>query len=96
MTNNAPIAVFDSGVGGLSVLRHIRAVLPHEHLLYFADSGFVPYGDKSETSGDRCVPSCKPWFHWKEAIRRSVTSSASRLLVWKTFIETTAVADGLP
>jgi glutamate racemase len=48
MTNNAPIAVFDSGVGGLSVLRHIRAVLPHEHLLYFADSGFVPYGDKSE------------------------------------------------
>lgn len=48
MRNNAPIAVFDSGVGGLSVLRHIRAVLPHEHLLYFADSGFVPYGDKSE------------------------------------------------
>ncbi|HEU4376705.1 MAG TPA: glutamate racemase [Telluria sp.] len=48
MTNDAPIAVFDSGVGGLSVLRHIRAVLPHEHLLYFADSGFVPYGDKSE------------------------------------------------
>ena len=48
MMNNAPIAVFDSGVGGLSVLRHIRAVLPHEHLLYFADSGFVPYGDKSE------------------------------------------------
>jgi glutamate racemase len=48
MTNNSPIAVFDSGVGGLSVLRHIRAVLPHEHLLYFADSGFVPYGDKSE------------------------------------------------
>jgi glutamate racemase len=48
MTNNSPIAVFDSGVGGLSVLRHIRALLPHEDLLYFADSGFVPYGDKSE------------------------------------------------
>ena len=48
MMNDAPIAVFDSGVGGLSVLRHIRAMLPHEHLLYFADSGFVPYGDKSE------------------------------------------------
>jgi glutamate racemase len=40
--------VFDSGVGGLSVLRHIRAQLPHEHLLYFADSGFAPYGDKPE------------------------------------------------
>ncbi|MCY0913214.1 glutamate racemase [Massilia antarctica] len=44
----APIGVFDSGVGGLSVLRHIRAQLPHEHLLYFADSGFAPYGDKPE------------------------------------------------
>ena len=45
---NAPIGVFDSGAGGLSVLRHIRALLPHEHLLYFADSGFAPYGDKPE------------------------------------------------
>ena len=45
---DAPIGVFDSGVGGLSVLRHIRALLPHEHLLYFADSAFAPYGDKPE------------------------------------------------
>lgn len=45
---DAPIGVFDSGIGGLSVLRHIRDYLPEEHLLYFADSGFAPYGDKSE------------------------------------------------
>lgn len=45
---DAPIGVFDSGIGGLSVLRHIRAALPHEHLLYVADSGFAPYGEKSE------------------------------------------------
>lgn len=45
---DAPIGVFDSGVGGLSVLRHIRAQLPHEHLIYFADSGFAPYGNKPE------------------------------------------------
>jgi glutamate racemase len=44
----APIGVFDSGVGGLSVLRHIRAQLPHEDLMYFADSGHAPYGDKTE------------------------------------------------
>ena len=44
----APIGIFDSGVGGLSVLRHIRAQLPNEHLLYLADSGFAPYGDKPE------------------------------------------------
>jgi glutamate racemase len=46
--NIQPIGVFDSGIGGLSVLRHICRHLPHEHLLYFADSGFAPYGDKPE------------------------------------------------
>jgi glutamate racemase len=43
----ATVGVFDSGVGGLSVLRHIRDVLPRHRLLYVADSGHVPYGDKS-------------------------------------------------
>lgn len=47
MDKAAPIGVFDSGVGGLSVLREIRARLPHESLLYLADSGHVPYGEKS-------------------------------------------------
>lgn len=42
-----PIGVFDSGVGGLSVLREIRRELPDEDLLYVADSGHAPYGDKS-------------------------------------------------
>jgi glutamate racemase len=46
--SDAPVGIFDSGVGGLSVLRHVHAQLPHEHLLYFADSGFAPYGDKPE------------------------------------------------
>ncbi len=44
---NAPIGVFDSGVGGLSVLKEIHRLLPQESLLYVADSGFAPYGDKS-------------------------------------------------
>lgn len=43
-----PIGVFDSGIGGLSVLRHVRALLPDEELVYFADSGFAPYGEKPE------------------------------------------------
>jgi glutamate racemase len=42
-----PIGVFDSGVGGLSVLREIRRELPGENLIYVADSGHAPYGDKS-------------------------------------------------
>ncbi|MFZ6678515.1 glutamate racemase [Undibacterium sp. Tian12W] len=44
---SAPVGVFDSGLGGLSVLQHIRQTLPHEALLYVADSGFAPYGDKT-------------------------------------------------
>lgn len=42
-----PIGVLDSGVGGLSLLRAIQAELPQENLLYVADSGHAPYGDKS-------------------------------------------------
>lgn len=42
-----PIGVFDSGLGGLTVLREIRRLLPHEDLLYVADSAYAPYGDKS-------------------------------------------------
>ncbi|MFC5550712.1 glutamate racemase [Massilia aerilata] len=52
---DAPVGIFDSGVGGLSVLRHIRALLPHEHLIYVADSGFAPYGDKpADVVAERC------------------------------------------
>jgi len=47
MTATAPVGVFDSGLGGLSTLRHIRAELPGEHLLYVADSAHAPYGTKT-------------------------------------------------
>ncbi|MFZ6658033.1 glutamate racemase [Undibacterium sp. TJN19] len=45
--SSAPVGVFDSGVGGLSVLQHIHQALPHEKLVYVADSSFAPYGDKT-------------------------------------------------
>jgi glutamate racemase len=43
-----PIAVFDSGLGGLTVLRALRARLPQEDFFYFADTRFLPYGDRPE------------------------------------------------
>jgi glutamate racemase len=43
---SAPIGVLDSGVGGLSVLREIRNTLPHDDLLYVADSGAAPHGER--------------------------------------------------
>ena len=45
-SEKAPVGVFDSGVGGLSVLRHIHTLLPDESLLYAADSLYAPYGNK--------------------------------------------------
>lgn len=45
-TPGHPIGVFDSGVGGVSVLREIRRVLPAEDLIYLADSAYTPYGDR--------------------------------------------------
>jgi glutamate racemase len=44
---SSAIGVFDSGVGGISVLKHIRAAMPSEHLLYVADSKFAPYGSRT-------------------------------------------------
>jgi len=46
--NNKPIGIFDSGLGGLTVARAIRARLPHEALVYFGDTARVPYGAKSQ------------------------------------------------
>ncbi len=43
---NAPIGVFDSGVGGLSILRPLRAQLPAESIVFFADQAHVPYGPR--------------------------------------------------
>ncbi|MBX3037753.1 MAG: glutamate racemase [Anaerolineales bacterium] len=42
-----PIGIFDSGVGGLSVLREIRSLMPNENIIYFGDQGHVPYGPRS-------------------------------------------------
>jgi glutamate racemase len=44
---NAPIGVFDSGIGGLTVVREIMRQLPHEDIIYFGDTARVPYGPKS-------------------------------------------------
>jgi glutamate racemase len=44
---NQAIGVFDSGVGGLSVLRHLRKEYPQENLVYFADQAHVPYGSQN-------------------------------------------------
>ena len=48
MDRDRPLGVFDSGVGGLSILRALRAELPSEDFVYFSDAGHAPYGEKGE------------------------------------------------
>lgn len=48
MSNDAPIGVFDSGVGGLTVAREIMRQIPNENIVYFGDTARVPYGSKSK------------------------------------------------
>jgi len=45
---NAPIGIFDSGIGGLTVVKAVMEALPNEHIIYFGDTARVPYGIKSE------------------------------------------------
>ena len=50
MNNNAPICIFDSGLGGLSVLQKLTELLPREKFIYLGDTANVPYGNKSSES----------------------------------------------
>lgn len=53
---HSPVAVFDSGFGGLTVLRALRAQLPDEDFFYFADTRYFPYGERpAEFLRERCV-----------------------------------------
>ena len=46
--NNNPIGVFDSGLGGLTVVKAIQDLLPNESVIYLGDTARVPYGNKSQ------------------------------------------------
>ena len=58
MKKTAPIGVFDSGVGGVSVLCEVRRLLPHEDLIYYGDNKNAPYGTKSAAEVTRCAEAC--------------------------------------
>lgn len=53
MNNSAPIGVFDSGIGGLTVVREIMRQIPNERIVYFGDTARVPYGTKSKETVTR-------------------------------------------
>jgi glutamate racemase len=58
LPDNAPIAVFDSGLGGLTVAKALRAALPNESIVYFGDTARLPYGTKSPATVHRFTRQC--------------------------------------
>src|ERR1700733_825579 len=59
MTQRHPIGVFDSGVGGLTVVRAIRTALPGEDIIYLGDTARVPYGNKSPRTVEKYSLACQ-------------------------------------
>ena len=59
MTTRRPIGVFDSGVGGLTVVRALRRALPGEDIVYLGDTARVPYGSKSPRTVERYALACQ-------------------------------------
>jgi glutamate racemase len=55
---SAPLGVFDSGLGGLTVVRALRAALPHEDIVYLGDTARVPYGTKGPATVTRYALTC--------------------------------------
>lgn len=86
MKKSNPIGVFDSGVGGLSVLKKLIGVLPSENYLYFGDTARVPYGEKSKDELIRFSREILNWFksqNVKMVLIACNTSSATTLDVVK-------------
>lgn len=90
MKQNSPIVVFDSGVGGLSTLAACRELMPEEDYLYYGDTAFAPYGDKTrEQVRERVAALAKTFFceHGAKALVlacNTATSAAAAFLreVW--------------
>lgn len=63
----SPIGVFDSGVGGLTVLKELLEILPNEHFIYFGDTNRVPYGTKPQSVVERYVLEIVAYFKSRNA-----------------------------
>jgi len=60
-TSAAPLGVFDSGLGGLTVVRELRRVLPHEDIVYLGDTARVPYGTRAPATVVKYATACAKW-----------------------------------
>ena len=65
-TADAPIGIFDSGIGGLSIAQEIAKHLPHERFIYFADTAHVPYGPRDDQNIRELTAQAIEWLYRKD------------------------------
>jgi len=81
MNPKAPIGVFDSGVGGLSVLDQLVGLMPHEHFVYFGDTANMPYGQKHLTELSILVRRITTWLVHQKQVKLLVVACNTASLV---------------
>ena len=64
--DNRPIGIFDSGVGGLTVMREVMEQLPYENIIYLGDTARIPYGSKSEQTIRKYANQCSSFLKSKD------------------------------
>ena len=84
------IGVFDSGLGGISVVRAIIDLLPHEHLVYFGDTARVPYGSKSEETVIRFAHQISSFLREKQVKMIVVACNTASAVAFKRYSEVLA------
>lgn len=81
---DAPIGIFDSGIGGLSVAQEIARHLPNEHIVYYADTAHVPYGPRDDQEIRELTAHAIEWLYrkgCKVAVVACNTASAFSLII---------------
>lgn len=85
-----PIGVFDSGMGGLTVLKELQAMLPHENFLYVADSLNLPYGDKTEDQIIQFTQRIMNWFEQQDVKMVVLACHTSSAIAYASLIQQAA------
>ena len=88
------IGVFDSGVGGLSAVKVLEHILPREDIVYFGDSGRMPYGGRTRDGRDRSAPRQSPQ-STAAFYRRNIFPQNQGSLVQRELARPKAVTEGL-
>ena len=89
--NNLPIGVFDSGVGGLTVLSKLNAALPQENFIYFGDTAHVPYGNKSKETIEKYCLNIVRFLNAQKAKLIIIACNTASAIALKTIQENTDI-----